>query len=219
MNMFIKTILKSLYNLDIEYQNNFCKLLLFERTFRHLVLTNILRVFYYQPLFKLHCDHYGKNLKIFGGMPYFSGNISIDIGDNFRMQGLSNFEARTDVSQWVPELIIGDDVSLGHRNVISVGKKIHIGNRVLTAPEVRIRDNDGHPLDPVKRFNGDNLNESDIKPVKIDDDVWIGAFCIINKGVTIGKAAIIGAGSVVVNDIPAFTIAAGNPARVIRSIE
>ena len=50
------------------------------------------------------------------------------------------------------------------------------------------------------------------------DDVWIGARCIILKGVTIGERSVIGAGSVVVSDIPADCIAAGNPCKVIRSI-
>ncbi len=134
------------------------------------------------------------------------------------MQGLSNLEARTDVHNWVPRLEVGDNVSLGHRNVISVGKRVTIGNRVLTAPEVRIRDNDGHPVDPQKRHKGCPLDPDDIKPVTIEDDVWIGAFCLINKGVTIGKGSVIGAGSIVTKDIPPFCVAAGCPAKVIKQI-
>jgi acetyltransferase-like isoleucine patch superfamily enzyme len=218
MKTTIKKFLKYFYELDIEYPKSFSKLLMRERSARKLVFGNLKRIYYDQPLFKAKCNRHGKNLMIVGGMPYFSGNINLEIGDNFKMQGLSNIEARTDVAGWTPKLIIGDNVSLGHRNVISVGKKIIIGNRVLTAPEVRIRDNDGHPLDPEMRFQNHNLSESDMKPVTIVDDVWIGAFCIINKGVTIGEAAVIGAGSVVTNDILPSCIAAGNPARVIRRL-
>jgi len=54
------------------------------------------------------------------------------------------------------------------------------------------------------------------KQITIDDDVWIGANCVITAGVTIGKHAVIGAGSVVTKDIPQFSVAVGNPARVIK---
>ena len=65
------------------------------------------------------------------------------------------------------------------------------------------------------------INEEKIPtaPVIIDDDVWIGARCLILKGVHIGARSIIAAGSVVTNDIPADVIAGGNPCRVIRQIE
>ncbi|MDH3026960.1 DapH/DapD/GlmU-related protein [Gordonia alkanivorans] len=57
------------------------------------------------------------------------------------------------------------------------------------------------------------------KPVVIGDDVWIGARVIILPGVTVGRGCVIGAGSVVAKDIPEYTIAAGNPCRVIRNRE
>ncbi|MCB9159898.1 MAG: CatB-related O-acetyltransferase [Caldilineaceae bacterium] len=53
-------------------------------------------------------------------------------------------------------------------------------------------------------------------PVRIEDDVWIGARAIILPGVTIGQGAIIGAGAVVTKDVPAYAVCAGNPARVLR---
>ncbi|MCC6483663.1 MAG: hypothetical protein IT209_02355 [Armatimonadetes bacterium] len=56
-------------------------------------------------------------------------------------------------------------------------------------------------------------------PVRICDKAWIGARAIILKGVTIGEGAVIGAGSVVTKDVPAWCVAAGNPARVIRQVE
>jgi acetyltransferase-like isoleucine patch superfamily enzyme len=56
-------------------------------------------------------------------------------------------------------------------------------------------------------------------PVTIEDDVWIGAQCIILKGVTIGARSIIGAGSVVTKDIPADCVAAGNPCRIIKELK
>ena len=58
-----------------------------------------------------------------------------------------------------------------------------------------------------------------ISEVKIHDDVWIGLNSIILKGVTIGKGTIVGANSVVSKDLPAFTVCAGAPAKVIKRIE
>lgn len=57
---------------------------------------------------------------------------------------------------------------------------------------------------------------SDIKPVIIENDVWIGMYCIILPGVKIGQGSIIGAGSVVTKDVPEYAIVAGNPAKIIR---
>ena len=55
-------------------------------------------------------------------------------------------------------------------------------------------------------------------PITIENDVWIGAGAIILAGVTIGKQSVIGAGSVVTHDVPAHSVVAGNPARIIRHI-
>ena len=60
--------------------------------------------------------------------------------------------------------------------------------------------------------------EVKISPVRINDRAWLGFNSIILKGVTIGEGAIIGAGSVVTKDVPAYTIVAGNPARIIQEI-
>ena len=57
------------------------------------------------------------------------------------------------------------------------------------------------------------------RPITVEDSVWIGANCSILGGVTIGKGSVIGAGSVVVSDIPAGVVAAGNPCRVLHSVE
>ncbi|MBQ0004011.1 MAG: hypothetical protein KBT21_10810 [Treponema sp.] len=62
------------------------------------------------------------------------------------------------------------------------------------------------------------INSLDPKPIKIEDDVWIGCNSIILRGITIGKASIVAAGSVVTKDVPPYTIVAGNPAKVIKKI-
>ncbi len=91
--------------------------------------------------------------------------------------------------------------------------KITIGNNVLIGPNVGIYTVN-HALNPENRAKGYEIS----RPVVICDDVWIGGNASIIGGVTIGKGSVIAAGSVVIRDIPDGVVAAGNPARVIRSI-
>ena len=91
---------------------------------------------------------------------------------------------------------------------------ISIGNNVLLGPAVQIYTAT-HPIDPKERLT---FMESS-KPVTIGHNVWIGGGSILCPGVTIGDNTTIGAGSVVTKDIPANSVAVGNPCKVIRSIE
>lgn len=89
--------------------------------------------------------------------------------------------------------------------------KITIGKKVMFGPAVTIATV-GHPINPDMR------EYMYAMPVSIGDNCWIAAGATICPGVTIGENTVIGAGSVVVNDIPANCVAAGNPCRVIREI-
>ncbi len=88
-----------------------------------------------------------------------------------------------------------------------------IGDNVFIGPNVSIYTA-CHPLDPVSRNTGAEWAE----PVTIGNSVWIGGNVTILPGVTIGDNCVIGAGSVVTKDVPAGTLAAGNPARRIKDI-
>lgn len=89
--------------------------------------------------------------------------------------------------------------------------KIIIGKKVMFGPAVTIATL-GHPVNPKMR----EYMYTD--PVTIEDNCWIGAGTTICPGVHIGENSVIGAGSVVVHDIPANSVAAGNPCKVIREI-
>ncbi|WP_219336567.1 sugar O-acetyltransferase [Alloscardovia macacae] len=91
--------------------------------------------------------------------------------------------------------------------------EVVIGDNVLCAPNVSIYTA-GHPLHPDSRNSGYEYGI----PVTIGNNVWIGGSVSIMPGVTIGDNVVIGGGSVVTKDIPAWSVAVGNPARVIRKI-
>jgi acetyltransferase-like isoleucine patch superfamily enzyme len=108
---------------------------------------------------------------------------------------------------------LGDNVALNRgceliASRLADGGTITIGNNVALGPFVKVYTG-GHDQTTI-----DLVATSD--PVVIGNDVWIGGSAIILPGVTIGEGAVIGAGAVVTCDIPPYTIAAGNPARVIK---
>lgn len=92
---------------------------------------------------------------------------------------------------------------------ISVKQSVTIGKRVRIGPYTLIMDSDFHD-------SYDRSKEGKVKPVTIEDDVWIASRVIILKGVTIGAGSMIAAGSVITHDIPGKAVAAGVPAKVIK---
>lgn len=110
---------------------------------------------------------------------------------------------------------IGDDFGMTGGSIVAA-TNVTIGNRVALGANCVITDTDFHPIDPIVRSADPSLAST--AAVQIGDDVFVGMQSIVLKGVSIGRGTTIGAGSVVTSDIPAGVIAAGNPARVIRSI-
>lgn len=108
-------------------------------------------------------------------------------------------------------LEIGDGTFINYGCSFSAHKLVRIGAGCHLGPYINILDNDYHSID-------DHSRTPESRPVVIGDNVWIGTRVIILPGVTIGDHAVIGAGAVVTKDVPARSIAAGNPARIIRSI-
>lgn len=108
---------------------------------------------------------------------------------------------------------IGKNFFANTNLVILDGADVSIGDNVFIAPNVGIYTA-GHPLDAERR----NAGLEYAYPIRIGNDVWIGGNVVILPGVSIGDGAVIGAGSVVTRDIPAHTVAVGNPCRVMRSL-
>ncbi len=166
-----------------------------------------------QPMFRAACESCGPGLVLRGGFPYIHGDLRLRVGSRCSISGRAALAAGKRLD--APTLTIGDDSNLGWGVVISVSRSVTIGSRVRIAERCILLDNPGHPLDPERRARGEAVDPEQIKPVVIEDDVWIGARVTVLPGVTIGRASVIAAGSVVLHDIPPYTIAAGNPARPI----
>lgn len=111
-------------------------------------------------------------------------------------------------------IIIGEHSFINVNCVILDVNNVMIGNNVLIGPNVTITSAT-HPINKTQREKGYVYG----LPIVINDNVWLGAGSIINPGVTIGKNAIIGSGSIVTTDIPPNVIAVGNPCRIKEKIE
>ena len=111
------------------------------------------------------------------------------------------------------EMIIGDDTWIGPSCFFHSAGGIKIGKRIGIGPMVKILTS-YHSEEPIDQpvLN----NEIRYKPVIIEDGSDIGIGTIILPGITIGKGAIIGAGSVVTKNVPAFSVYVGNPAKLLR---
>lgn len=102
---------------------------------------------------------------------------------------------------------------INYNCVILDTSPVHIGAGAFIAPGVCLSCA-GHSIDASQRSEGISTS----KPIRLEDDVWIGANAVVCGGVTIGKGSVIGAGSVVTRDIPAGVVAAGSPCRPIRPV-
>lgn len=109
---------------------------------------------------------------------------------------------------------VGHDTYINHGTVILDCANVDIGNHVRIAPGVVIAAV-AHPLEPQDRLD---KTYDLISAVTICDNVWIGANAVINLGVTIGANSIVGAGCVVLDDVPANVIVGGVPAKVIKKL-
>lgn len=152
--------------------------------------------------------------------PYDSSKIII--GKNSHIQG------ELHIFKYGGKIEIGDNTYIGKDSRIWSGDHVKIGNDVLISHFCNIIDTNSHEINPYERadrskeifITGHWETKGSVKtsPITIKDYAWISFNVTILKGVTIGEGAIIGACSVVTDDIPDFALAIGNPAKVIRII-
>ncbi len=145
---------------------------------------------------------------------------NVTIGNYVKLNGTLSCNKRGSIS-------IGDYTVIRSGSFLNADNQIAIGNFCFISSDVLIYDNNGHPTivclrrEQLRRLHIEPVNnyEAANDPVIIHDDVWIGNRAIILKGVTIGNGAIVAAGAVVTKGVPARTIVAGNPAKVVKKID
>lgn len=113
---------------------------------------------------------------------------------------------------------IGDDTGMSGTSICAA-THISIGSGCLIGANVTITDTDFHAIKPENRRYNIRFEDIATKPVRIGNNVFLGAGVIVLKGVTIGDNAVIGAGSVVVGNIPANYVAVGSPARPLKTLQ
>lgn len=116
-------------------------------------------------------------------------------------------------ANWGRNTHLGSNVYANFNLTLVDDTDVYIGDSVMIGPNVTIATA-GHPIDPELRRKVAQFNI----PVRIGNNVWIGAGAVILPGITIGDDSVIGAGSIVTKDIPAGVVAVGNPCRVLRPI-
>jgi acetyltransferase-like isoleucine patch superfamily enzyme len=134
--------------------------------------------------------------------------------NQFTVGTKSVIEDFSTINNGVGDVIIGNQTIIGIGNVI-IGP-VTIGNEVMLAQNIVVSGlNHGYEdVDTSPRSQKETCSQ-----ITISDDVWIGANSVITAGVTLGKHCIIGAGSIVTKDIPPFSVAVGNPAKVIKKYD
>lgn len=188
--------------------------LMYEAHFLAIVVSRALVTLCYRnPLFQARCATFGRNVTVAGKLPFVTGPVQIYVGDNVYLGGDLSIYSSGHVDA-PPRLILKDNSSLGWNVRLTVNREVVIEENVRIPHDVRISDSDGHPREADLRRANLPPAPKDIRPVRICRDAWIGNGSHIMKGVTIGEGAIIGANSVVITDVPPFSLALGNPAEV-----
>lgn len=189
-------------------------------------LQNKIRDFY-QSLFNRYIislfKSCGTEISVSPSLVYMGLN-NVSVGKNFRAG--ERLKLRTFDSwgtlKYTPQIIIGDNVNIETDCHISAINKVSIGNNVLMASFVYISD---HSHGNVNEMCEEALFSPPLErplyskgPIIIEDNVWLGEKVSVMPGVHIGRGAIIGANSVVTKDIPAYAVAVGAPAKVIKML-
>ena len=171
-------------------------------------------VLWAEPLFRSRCESAGHSLYL-ERVPYIIGDTKIYVGDHVSISGSLSIKSGRFFDD--PTLIIGSNTFIGNGCTFTVNRRVEIGEHCNIAGGTTIADSDGHPTEWERRADHDELQTEEVGNITIGDHVWIGRDVQILKGVTIGDRAIIGAGSVVISDVPEDMTAMGSPARLIRN--
>lgn len=168
----------------------------------------------------------GNNSRLYDETAIYNFQEKIDlikIGNN------THIKSELLIFRFGGKIDIGNNTFIGPGTKVWSGENITIGSNVLISHNVNIIDTDSHEIDAIERAdgffnltkNGHSAHKGNIRTasITIEDYAWINFNATILKGVTIGKGAIVAAGSVVTKDVPEFTLVAGNPAKIIKYLK
>ena len=162
-----------------------------------------------------HLDHLGRGATFMRPWHVEIFGPRITIGDHATIIAAPDGRVRLSVWSTTPGQ---GGITIGHSALICPGVRIHsatrvtVGNDCMFASGAYVTDADWHGV-------YDRISMGPAAAVVLQDNVWLGDGVIVCKGVTIGRNAIVGAGAVVVHDIPANVVAAGNPARPVKTLD
>jgi len=149
----------------------------------------------------------GSNIK-------FRTRVDVLPFNKFDLGKKSTIESFSTINNGVGDVIIGDNTLIGMSNVI-IGP-VNIGNNVIFAQNIVASGLNHEYTDVNVPISQQKIL---IAPIVIEDDCWIAANSVITSGVTIGKHSVVAGGSVVTKSIPPYSVAAGNPAKVIKQYD
>ena len=173
----------------------------------------------YQNQYLKNFEKYGKNVKIM--YPFYGkGCNKVTLGNNVLLDRGTRIEVWEyyQSKRFKGKIYIGNNVCFNSNCHIGAINSIVIEDNVLIGSGVLITDHAQGTCDPKELSKPPKLRDLYSKgPVHIAKNVWIGEYAAILPGVTIGEGAVIGAHAVVTKDVPAKSVVAGNPARVINN--
>jgi acetyltransferase-like isoleucine patch superfamily enzyme len=159
-------------------------------------------------------DAVGPGLIVFGPRHVEVNGPRIRLGRDIHMMATADNPIRLTVfAQPGGHIELGDFSIVLPGARLSSATRISVGKNCMFATNSYVTDADWHDVYDRTAAPGNTA------PVVLEDNVWIGDSAIVCKGVTIGENSVVGAGAVVASDIPANSIAAGNPARVIKALD
>lgn len=172
-----------------------------------------------KPLFNAfgHNSSFQK-IELLKGPEYTSIGDRTIFGKDLYLTAWDSYQANNDIQHFTPEIKIGSNCHFGAFNHITAINSIEIGDNLLTGKNVTITDN-SHGSTDFEHLSIEPILRPLVSkgPVKIGNNVWIGDKATILPNVTIGDGAVVGANTVVTKDVPAYSVVAGNPAKVIKN--
>lgn len=187
-----------------------------------LLLNSIRNIYYWMytafwvsPIYKGLCERIGKRFRAGTFLPYVIGKGKIFIGDNVTIHGKVDFVFGS-IKKEIPEIHIGSNTGIGHNVRFDISSTLIIGEDCLIAKDVSFHDSSGHHLDPDMRKAKVRINEKQVRPIVIGNNVWIGEGAYISPGTQIGDNSVISANAFAGRKIPPNSLVYSLPSKVVK---